>query len=84
MAAPKKSVPSDKAVLYDKLIATFPEVERKGPANPSTAVNRNMFTLFHQWRTLAIRLPGNEREEFLKKYKTSWFEAYGAVIERVV
>ena len=57
-----------------------PEIERKGDANPYTSLNGNMFTLLHQSR-LAIRLPGNEGEEFLKKYKTSLFEAYGTVIK---
>jgi TfoX/Sxy family transcriptional regulator of competence genes len=42
-----------------------------------------MYTLLHQSR-LAIRLPENEREEFLKKYKTSLFEAYGTVMKEYV
>jgi len=43
-----------------------------------------MFTLLHQSRTLALRLPAAEREKFLKKYKTSLFEAYGAVMKEYV
>ena len=43
-----------------------------------------MFTLLHQSRTQAIRLPAGEREKFLKKCKTSLFEAYGAVMEEYV
>jgi TfoX/Sxy family transcriptional regulator of competence genes len=35
-----------------------------------------MFTLLHQSR-LAIRLPEDEREKFLKKYNTTLLEAYG-------
>jgi len=77
-AEAKKTAPNQ--ALYDKLIATIPEIERKGDANPYTSLNGNMFTLLHQSR-LAIRLPGNEGEEFLKKYKTSLFEAYGTVIK---
>jgi TfoX/Sxy family transcriptional regulator of competence genes len=42
-----------------------------------------MFTLLHQSR-LAIRLPEHEREKFLKKYKTSLFEAYGTVMKEYV
>jgi hypothetical protein len=34
-----------------------------------------MFTLPHQSSRLAIRLPDDTREEFLKKYKTTLFEA---------
>jgi TfoX/Sxy family transcriptional regulator of competence genes len=33
---------------------------------------------------LAIRLPEAERERFLKKYKTTLFEAYGAVMKEYV
>lgn len=83
MPAKKKSAPSEQEMLYDKLIATNPEIERKGDANPYTSLNGNMFTLLHQSR-LAIRLPEEEREKFLKKYKTTLFEAYGAVMKEYV
>jgi len=83
MPARKKSSPNDNVALYDKLIATNPSIERKGDANPYTSLNGNMFTLLHQSR-LAIRLPEAEREKFLKKYKTTLFEAYGAVMQEYV
>jgi len=70
--------------LYEKLIATVPGLERKGDANPYTAANGNMFTLLHQSTTLAIRLPEDKRLEFLKKHKTTLFEAYGAVMKEYV
>ena len=75
---------SPKVTLYEKLIATIPGLERKGDANPYTAINGNMFTLLHQSSRLAIRLPEDKREEFLKKYKTTLFEAYGAVMKEYV
>jgi TfoX/Sxy family transcriptional regulator of competence genes len=81
MPVAKKTKPNE--ALYDKLIATIPEIERKGDANPYTSLNGNMFTLLHQSR-LAIRLPDNERDKFLKKYKTSLFEAYGTVMKEYV
>jgi hypothetical protein len=84
MATKKKNAASDTVALYDKLIATDSRLERKGAANPYTAVNGNMFTLLSQSRSLAIRLPEEEREKFLKKYKTSLFEAYGAVMKEYV
>ena len=83
MVKQKQSVPSDQEVLYDKLIATNPKIERKGDANPYTALNGNMFTLLHDSH-LAIRLPEGPREEFLKKYKTKLYEAYGAVMREYV
>jgi TfoX/Sxy family transcriptional regulator of competence genes len=84
MVTPKKNAtPADNVALYDKLIATIPAIERKGAANPYTSLNGNMFTLLHQSR-LAIRLPEDEREAFLKKYKTTLFEAYGTVMPEYV
>lgn len=85
MTAKKKTVPPNPQVeLYEKLIKTIPEIERKGAANPYTAINGNMFTLLLQSKSLAIRLPKAEREEFLKKHKTRLFEAYGAVMPEYV
>ena len=43
-----------------------------------------MFTLLHNSRALAIRLPEDKRVEFLKKYKTTLFEAYGVVMKEYV
>lgn len=83
MPAAKKSSPSAQELFYDNLIATNPKIERKGDANPYTSLNGNMFTLLHQ-RKLAIRLPEDEREKFLKKYKTTLFEAYGTVMKEYV
>ncbi len=74
---------ADRVAQYDRLIATNPKIERKGDANPYTSLNGNMFTLLHQSR-LAICLREDEREKFLKKYKTKLFEAYGAVMKEYV
>lgn len=84
MGTSKKAVGSDKIEFYEKLIATLPEVERKGAANPYTSLNGNMFTLLHQSQRLAIRLPEDLRKKFLKKYKTTLFEAYGTVMKEYV
>ena len=89
MPSPKKAMtPAEKVDLkvdlYDKLIATLPEIERKGAANPYTSLNGNMFTLLQDSRSLAIRLPQDKREEFLKKYKTTLFKAYGVVMKEYV
>jgi TfoX/Sxy family transcriptional regulator of competence genes len=83
MPAKKKASANKNEILYDALISTISEIERKGDANPYTSLNGNMFTLLHQSR-LAIRLPEGEREKFLKKYKTKLFEAYGTVMQEYV
>ena len=83
MATAKRSAPNEKVVLYEKLLATIP-LERKGAANPYTSLNGNMFTLLHQSERLAIRLPEHARAEFLTRYKSKPFEAYGAVMGEYV
>jgi hypothetical protein len=83
-AAKKSSIPADKSELYDKLIATHPKIERKGAAMGYTSLNGHMFTLLGPFGTLALRLPEVEREKFIKKYKTTLYEAYGAVMKEYV
>jgi TfoX/Sxy family transcriptional regulator of competence genes len=86
MTPQKKSlIPAEKVALYEKAVATLPGVERKGAANPYTAVNGNMFSLFSAvTQSLALRLPNEEREAFLKKHKSKLFEVYGAVMKEYV
>ena len=86
MSTPKKpDIPADKLALYDKLIATMPEIERKGAANPYTSLNGHMFSLLLGPKgVMALRLPEDEREKFLKKYGTTLYEAYGAVMREYV
>ena len=82
--AKKSGVPADKLALFDKLIAAHPEIERKGANNAYAAVNGNMFLLMQPTGTLAMRLTEGAREEFLEKYKTKLYEAYGAVMKEYV
>jgi hypothetical protein len=80
MATAKKSkIPPAKLELYEKLIATNPNLERKGAVHPYTSLNGHMFTYLDQTGTMGIRLPKEELEAFLKKYKTTLFESYGVV-----
>lgn len=83
-ATKKPAYASQKLELYEKVLRTNPDIERKGDANPYTSLNGNMFTLLHSSGKLAFRLPEDEREKFVKKYKTSLFEAYGTVMKEYV
>jgi len=76
--------PQDKIDLYDQLIATNPEIERKGVSNPYTSVNGHMFTHLSKTGSLGIRLPKEERESFLEKFNTSLYESYGAIMKEYV
>jgi len=85
MSAPKKSpAPADKLALFEKLVASNPGVERKGATHPYTSLNGHMFSCLHPAGSLALRLPEDEREKFLKKYKTTLFESYGVVQKEYV
>jgi TfoX/Sxy family transcriptional regulator of competence genes len=86
MTPQKKSpIPAEKIALYEKAVATLPGVERKGADNPYTSLNGNMFSLLSAvTETTALRLPKDEREAFLKKYKSKLFEVYGAVMKEYV
>src|SRR5262249_14816241 len=76
--------PAEKAEWYDKLVATNPRIERKGAANPYTSLNGHMFSYLHPSGAMALRLPEEERERFLKKFRTTLFEAYGVVQKEYV
>jgi hypothetical protein len=80
----KIMTPAAKIALYEKLIATHSKIERKGAANSYTSVNGHMFSLLRPSGEMALRLPPDEREKFLKKYRTKLFEAYGAVMKEYV
>lgn len=84
MAKKSANIPTDKLALYDALVATNPHVKRKGDANPYTTLNGHMFSYMNPFGSLALRLPEDEREKFLKKYKTTLFEAYGTIMKEYV
>jgi hypothetical protein len=70
--------------FYDQLVATIPQVERKGDTVPYTSRNGHMFSYLGKSGELALRLPEAEREEFLRKYKTKLCELYGVVQKEYV
>ena len=80
----ESAIPVDKLESYDRLIATHPNIERKGAKMPYTSLNGHMFTYFSKEGQLGIRLPKEEREAFLKKYDASLLVSYGAVMKEYV
>ncbi len=79
-----KTIPAEKLGLYDQLVATIPNLERKGNKLPYTSLNGHMFSYLADDGTLALRLPDETREKFLTKYKTTLREAYGIVQKEYV
>jgi hypothetical protein len=83
----KSSTPAaspEVVAAYEKLVATVPGLERKGATMPYTSVNGNMTSYVDKTGRLALRLPSDVREEFLKKYKTKLFAAYGIIQKEYV
>src|SRR4051812_21830956 len=76
--------PADKVTSYEKLVATNPNVKRKGATMPYTSVNGHMFSILTPSGTLALRLPTAERESFLRKYKSRLSVQYGIVMKEYV
>ena len=85
--ATKKStstIPDAKLALYEKLIATDPSIERKGATIPYTSANGKMFTYLSPTGDLRLRLPPDDREAFMKKYKTRAVVQHGVVMKDFV
>ena len=70
--------------LYEKVVATIPEVKRKGKTMPYTSHNGHMFSLLTKEGKLALRLPDEDREAFVKQYGTGPVVQYGAVMKEYV
>ncbi len=69
MSTPKKpDIPADKLALYEKLIATHPEIERKGGANPYTSLNGHMFSLLLGPKGVMALGSSGEREKNGKSF----------------
>ena len=86
MAAKKltSTIPAAKLALYEKLIATDRSIERKGATIPYTSANGKMFTYLSPTGDLRLRLPPDEREAFMKKYKTKVVVQHGVVMKDFV
>ena len=84
MSNTESELPEDRLELYDKLIESNPDIERKGVSMPYTSVNGHMFSHLDKSGTMGLRLPKEEREAFLEKYDTTPFEQHGAIMKEYV
>jgi hypothetical protein len=74
----------EKLAHYQRLVSDHRGANLKGAAIPYTSLNGHMYSYFSKDGFLALRLPKDAREEFLKKYKTSLVTAYGIVQKEYV
>ena len=85
MAAKKETqMYAAKLVLYEKLIATNPAVERKGDTMPYTSLNGHMFSLLAKDGSLGLRRSKEDRDKFIGKYDSELMRQYGIVMKEYV
>lgn len=70
--------------VYEKLVATNPNLKRKGNTMPYTSLNGHMFSFLTKEGVLALRLPAEAREKFIKNFKTELCVQYGRVMKEYV
>src|ERR1700744_5694101 len=63
---------------YEKLVATNPQIERKGDTVPYTSLNGHMFSYINDG-SVVLRLSKEDKEAFEKKYKTGPVISYGTI-----
>jgi hypothetical protein len=81
MSKKKNTVPVPNIALYEALVHTIAGIELKGATMPYTSCNGHMFSFLDPEGNLALRLPDEKREVFLKKYKTRLCEAHGTILK---
>ncbi len=84
MAKASYEGPSEALERYESLVATNPDVDRKGAKNPYTSRNGHMFSFLGPDGTMALRLPDDRYEEFLSTFDSGPVESYGAVMRGYV
>lgn len=84
MAKPTYQGPPEALELYEVLVATNPDVDRKGAKNPYTSRNGHMFSFLGPDGTMALRLSPERYEDFLADYESGPVESYGAIMRGYV
>ncbi len=70
--------------IYDAVIASNPNFERKGKTMPYTSANGYMFSQVNKAGELGIRLSKADTAEFDTKYGAQPFLSYGAKMREYV
>lgn len=84
MPKPTSTIPPDRLALYEKVVATQPDIERKGASMPYTSLNGHMFSFVTPAGVMALRLPAAAREAFLARHQTKLCEQHGTVLKEYV
>ncbi len=82
--AKQPDLPEPQLSQYEAMVATQPDVQRKGKTMPYTSLNGNMFSFMAKDGLVAVRLSDEEREKFLKKHPGSAVQQYGKTMKGYV
>ncbi len=74
----------EKLKIYDQLIATNSNFERKGKTVPYTSANGYMFSLLNKDGEIGIRLSKESQQKFMEEHDTTIFKSHGAVMRGYV
>jgi hypothetical protein len=76
--------PPKRLSLYERVVGATPGVERKGATMPYTSRGGHMFSFLDPTGTMALRLPGDAREEFLTRYGAELAVQHGRTMKEYV
>ena len=74
----------EKMKLYAKLVASHPDTVLKGDTIPYTSLNGHMYSFLSKQDIVTLKLPEDEKTDFLEKYKTRLAENYGIIQKEFV
>ncbi len=85
MAAKKTMHPHpDQVALYDELIESAPDIDRKGASMPYTSVNGHMFSFMDKEGHMSLRLNQTDIEAFIATHKSSHSIQHGRTMKEFV
>ncbi len=86
MAKKQDPLSPERQKQYERLIELVPELEVVSRFGfPYTSINGHMFSFMAKTGSVGIRLPKNEREQFLEKFNTVLFHNHnGPVLKEYV
>ena len=67
--------------IYDKIVDLCPRFERKGKNMIYTSANGHMFTLLNKDGEIGARFSKEVQEQYLKKFNTTLYKSYGAIMQ---
>ena len=71
----------DALQLYNALIDTNPQIDRKGKTTPYTSINGHMFSFLSKEGVMGLRLSNEDRAQFMKYHDTPLMQQHGRLMK---